>query len=63
MPNTPKKECKNYKTLNESVEDTTKYGEFISSFDEWITPDFQRKRAEHLENTDYDQWSFEDEDV
>ena len=61
MTNPPKKEGRNYKVTSEFVEDTTKYGEFISSFDEWIPPDYQRKRAEHLENTDYDTWNFEDE--
>ena len=31
-------------------EDTTKYGEFISSFFEWNTSERQKKRAEKLEN-------------
>lgn len=30
-------------------EDTTKYGEFISSFFGWISMDEQKKRAEDLE--------------
>ena len=30
-------------------EDTTKYGEFVSSYFEWITPDEQRKKAKELE--------------
>ena len=34
---------------DERIEDTTLYGEFISSFDQWITPDRQRKVARHLE--------------
>lgn len=34
---------------DERIEDTTMYGEFISSFDQWITPDRQRKIARHLE--------------
>lgn len=31
-------------------EDTTKYGEFIASFDAWISQEDQRKRANYLEN-------------
>lgn len=34
---------------DERIEDVTKYGEFISSFDQWMTPDRQRKVARHLE--------------
>lgn len=32
------------------IEDDTEYGEFISTFDTWLTPDEQRQRAEYLEN-------------
>lgn len=31
-------------------EDATKYGEFISSFDSWLTFEEQKKRANHLTN-------------
>ena len=31
-------------------EDATKYGEFVPSFDAWVTPDRQRKIARKLEN-------------
>ena len=31
-------------------EDSTKYGEFISSYFGWITLDQQKRRAEELEN-------------
>ncbi|OGO79959.1 MAG: hypothetical protein A2Y21_03490 [Clostridiales bacterium GWC2_40_7] len=34
---------------DERIEDSTMYGEFIPSFDQWITPDRQRKIARHLE--------------
>lgn len=34
---------------DEEIEDTTLYGEFISSFDQWTTMDNQRKRVRHLE--------------
>jgi hypothetical protein len=34
---------------DERAEDTTLYGEFISSFDQWMTIDNQRKRAKHME--------------
>ena len=30
-------------------EDTTKYGEFVSSYFEWITPDEQKQKAKELE--------------
>ena len=32
------------------IEDRTEYGEFIASFDAWMTPEEQKKRAEHLQN-------------
>ncbi len=32
------------------VEDATEYGEFIATFDAWMTPEEQKKRAQHLEN-------------
>jgi len=34
---------------DERIEDVTMYGEFIASFDQWTTPDRQRKNANHLE--------------
>lgn len=34
---------------DERIEDVTKYGEFIASFDQWMTPDRQREVAQHLE--------------
>jgi ABC-type Zn2+ transport system substrate-binding protein/surface adhesin len=34
---------------DERIEDTTLYGEFVSSFHQWRTPDGQRKVARHLE--------------
>lgn len=34
---------------DERIEDSTMYGEFISSFHQWNTPDRQRKVARHLE--------------
>lgn len=35
---------------DESMEDVTKYGEFISSYFAWISPDRQKKRAKELNN-------------
>lgn len=35
-------------TIDEDVEDTTLYGEFISSFDQWMTLDKQKERADTL---------------
>ncbi|NLD47623.1 MAG: hypothetical protein GX660_10555 [Clostridiaceae bacterium] len=42
---------KNNKTniKDERIEDVTMYGEFVSSFDQWMTPDRQKKKAEYLE--------------
>lgn len=41
---------------DERIEDTTMYGEFISSFDQWTTPDRQKNIARHLaEATDEEQ--------
>lgn len=34
---------------DERIEDVTMYGEFISSFHNWNTPDRQRKIASYLE--------------
>ncbi|MCX7842225.1 MAG: hypothetical protein N2489_04025 [Clostridia bacterium] len=45
MPNINNKKNNN----DPKNKDTTLYGEFISSFDKWITPDRQRKAARHLE--------------
>lgn len=36
---------------DERIEDGTMYGEFIPSFDQWMTPDRQRKIARHLMET------------
>ena len=33
----------------ERVEDTTKYGEFISTYFAWVSPKEQRKNVERLE--------------
>ena len=33
----------------EELEDTTKYGEFVSSYFAWLTLEGQKRRAEHLE--------------
>ena len=35
---------------NGMIEDATEYGEFIASFDAWMTPEEQKKRAEYLQN-------------
>lgn len=34
---------------NGIIEDSTEYGEFISSFDAWITPEEQKRKARYLE--------------
>ncbi len=35
---------------SENTEDTTKYGEFISSYFAWLTPEKQKKRAKEIDN-------------
>lgn len=35
---------------DERIEDVTMYGEFISSFDQWTTPDRQKMIARQLED-------------
>jgi hypothetical protein len=42
---------KNYGRKN-SVEDTTEYGEFVATFDAWMTPEELKRRAKHLANLD-----------
>lgn len=34
------------------IEDATEYGEFISSFDSWITLEEQKRNADYLANID-----------
>ena len=41
---------KNKKIENEEVEDTTKYGEFISSYFAWLTPEKQKNKAKEMNN-------------
>lgn len=39
----------------EHMEDTTKYGEFVSSYFAWLTLDYQKSKAKKLEKmTDKD---------
>ena len=41
------------KTKNNKLEeDTTEYGEFISSFDSWLTLEEQKRNADYLANLD-----------
>lgn len=37
---------------NRLEEDTTEYGEFISTFDSWLTLEEQKRNAEYLANLD-----------
>ncbi|MBR3888755.1 MAG: hypothetical protein IKJ32_06615 [Clostridia bacterium] len=34
----------------EIYEDTTEYGEFVATFDAWMTPEELKRRANHLAN-------------
>lgn len=47
-----------YEDLNnknrKALEDTTEYGEFVASFDAWLTPEEQKRRARYLENISND---------
>ena len=40
----------NNKNKKEFREDTTKYGEFVSSYFGWVTPEKQKRSVEKLEN-------------
>lgn len=33
------------------IEDSTEYGEFIATFDAWLTPEEQKRRAKYLEDS------------
>lgn len=33
---------------NEEIEDVTKYGEFVTTYFAWVTPERQKKRAKEL---------------
>lgn len=46
MKNNKKEERKKYR---EQIEDTTKYGEFISSYFAWLTLDRQKQNAKEME--------------
>ena len=35
--------------IKETIEDTTKYGEFISSYFAWVAPEKQKENVERLE--------------
>ena len=40
-----------YRTKGKGIiEDITEYGEFICSFDGWLTPEEQKRNAEHMEH-------------
>ena len=34
------------------IEDSTEYGEFVATFDAWMTPEEQKRRAKYLEKLD-----------
>lgn len=36
--------------MDDDKENVTKYGEFVSSYFAWLTPERQKKRAEDLED-------------
>lgn len=40
---------KDEKKSDKNKEDTTKYGEFVSSYFAWISPEEQKKKAEELD--------------
>lgn len=40
-----------YRTKGKEImDDTTEYGEFICSFDAWLTPEEQKRNAEKMEH-------------
>lgn len=45
------RERNQYKTKGKGIlEDATEYGEFVSSFDVWLTPEEQKRNAERMEH-------------
>jgi hypothetical protein len=48
---------------DERIEDITMYGEFISSFHNWITPDRQRKNARRLGKVTGEIYTNGDDDI
>ena len=54
MKNDKFKKCENNKNLEEkdkfNVEDTTKYGEFISSYFAWVPPEKQKEKSKEMDN-------------
>jgi len=46
---------------DERIEDITMYGEFISSFHNWITPDRQRENARRLEKVTRETYTMGDD--
>lgn len=56
MSGNDKKEIERRKKIDKTkeeigeIEDTTKYGEFVSSYFAWLTLDRQKKTAKKLEN-------------
>ena len=45
-----KLDVKKIKECSENQEDTTQYGEFMSSYFGWISPEEQKERAKELSN-------------
>lgn len=41
---------KKKKIENEEIEDATKYGEFISSYFAWLTPEKQKSKAKEMDD-------------
>ncbi len=41
---------KKKKIENEEIEDATKYGEFISSYFAWLTPEKQKNKAKEMDD-------------
>ena len=44
-----KEDKNNHIDKNEEMEDVPKYGEFISSYFAWLTPERQKKRAKEID--------------
>lgn len=49
-----RKKIDNTKEETGEIEDTTKYGEFVSSYFAWLTLDRQKRTAKKLENVTKD---------
>ena len=50
MEKEQKRYARSIDAYQDTEEDVTKYGEFVSSYFAWLTPERQKKRAKEINN-------------